>query len=355
MEDWIARNQRGSCNDHRIPSFSYNVDEFQTMGTNHIVNEDILRWAIPLRKLLGLPYYDIQPKNVKTVTWASGIHGEKIAKTAISSGKKKKIKVIPVSDNPVFFRGHIHTKLLHFYEYIKTELKAGTQYLLCVDGRDTLFLDNMKTICNKLQIMYDGRVICCAQMFSYPCADNTFRFLIGSKYSWCGYANPCAFFGKTDDLDRLFTELVAIYHRLKNNKPKTQLEQFLITSKTLDNLDILENVQFIWQVYQANGEQWDIQPDTDVRLFANVFNSGAVKLEERGKSARNFHDGSFIGSACILHVPKDIDKSDFITWAVSKDLLDNGSKRDDERVAVELDTAKIRRTNRKRHSKKPNR
>jgi hypothetical protein len=98
--------------------------------------------------------------------------------------------------------------------------------------------------------MYDGRVICCAQFFSHPYKQDTFNFLVGSKYSWRGYANPCAFFGKTSDLNRLFTELVAIYYRLKNNleKAATQLEQFIINSNALES-DILENVQFIWQVY----------------------------------------------------------------------------------------------------------
>jgi hypothetical protein len=138
MEDWIARCNRGSCNDSRNSIVSYNVDEFTSKGRNHVINEDILRWAIPLRELLGIPYYNIQPNNTKTITWASGLYGEQIAKTAISSGKKKKIKVIPVVDNPVFFRGPIHTKLLAFHEYIQSESAAGTEYLLCVDGRDTL-------------------------------------------------------------------------------------------------------------------------------------------------------------------------------------------------------------------------
>jgi hypothetical protein len=301
---------------------------------------------------LNLPYSDIKPNNVKTVTWADGIHGEEIAKTAINSGKAKKIKVIPVIDNPIFFRGHIHTKLLRFHEYIR---KEKAEYLLCIDGRDTLFLDDMKTICHKLQLMYDGRVLCCSQSFPHPYRDKTFSFMIGSKYSWRGYANPCAFFGTPADLDKLFTELVAIYHRLKTNNPKTQIEQFIIDTKAIEKQDLLSNVQFIWQVYQANGEHWDLHVDTDVRLFANTGNMMSVRLEERGKIARKFADPVFLGSASIVHAPRDVEKSDFVTWAVQRGLLSDGSKRNDERVAVGLDTADVRGTTRKQHPKKQNR
>jgi hypothetical protein len=351
MEDWIARYQRGSCNDKRQAGVTYDASEFSRLGAGHIINEDILKWAIPLRKLLGTPYYDIRPNNVKTITWATGAYGERIAKTAILSGKKKRIKVVPVISDPIFFRSHIYTKLLAFQQYIKDELKAGTKYLLCVDGRDILFLDNMKTICHKLQLLYDGRVICCAQSFSYPHHEKTFHFLIGSKYSWQGYANPCAFFGTPEDLDRLFTELVSIYYRLKNGKPKTQIEKHLVDTLVCEQF--LENVQFIWQVYQAGGEHWDLQPDINSRLFSQVENIVGLDFERRKQLPRS-NSISYLGHSSIVHVPNDVDRDDFMEWVLSKGLLV------DERIGngnavVPLDKPVFCSTIGHEHKKKQNR
>jgi hypothetical protein len=358
MEDWIARFNRGSCNDNRLSSITYDAAEFNRLGAGHIINEDILKWAILLRELLGLPYYDIRPNTVKTVTWATGAYGERIAKTAISSGKQKKIKVVPVISNPIFFRSSIHTKLLDFQQYIKEELQAGADYLLCVDGRDTLFLDDMKTICHKLQLLYEGRVICCAQSFSYPYRENTFNFLIGSKYSWQGYANPCAFFGAVKDLDKLFTELVAVYYRLKNNKPETQIEHYLVDNKVCCCDDIylgtslLENVQFIWQVYQASGKCWDLQPDIDVRLFSQVENIIGIDFEKRKQTPRNY-SLPYLGNSCIVHVPVDVDRDDFVQWAVSKRLLCDESNGHGD-IIVPVDKSAVRTTIRCKHTKKSN-
>jgi hypothetical protein len=346
MEDWIARYNRGSCNDKRQSSASYDASEFNRLGAGYIIDEAILKYAIPLRKLLGLPYYDIQPNNVKTITWASGINGEQIAKTAILSGKQKKIKVTPVIADPVFIRSSVYVKILAFQQYIKDELKKGTKYLLCVDGHNELFLDNMKTICHKLQLLYDGRVICCAQSFSYPYRDDTFNFLVGSKYSWRGFANPCAFFGAVKDLNKLFDELVAVYYRLKNNKPETQVEKYLAGRCS----SFVENVQFIWQVYQANGQYWDLQPDTEVRLFSQVDNLMGLDLEKRKQLPRN-NNISYLGNSCIVHVPVDVERNDFTQWAVTKGLLY------DERIGnghvdVPMDKSVLRTTVRRKHKKK---
>ncbi|MDR2117375.1 MAG: glycosyltransferase family 2 protein [Planctomycetaceae bacterium] len=351
MEDWIARYNRGSCNDKRQSSASYDASEFHRLGVGYMINEDILKYAIPLRKLLGLPYHDIQPNNVKTVTWATGIYGERIAKTAILSGKQKKIKVVPVISDPVFFRSSIYTKLLAFRRYIKDERKKGTKYLLCVDGRDTLFLDDMKTICHKLQLLYDNKVICCSQSFSFPYREDTFNFLVGSKYSWYGFANPCAFFGATKDLDILFDRLVAVYYRLKNNKPETQVEKHLLDIKI--DPAYFDNVQFIWQVYQANGQYWDLQPDTDVRLFSQVENIAGLDLKNRKHQPRN-NNSSYLGNSCIVHVPADAERDDFNQWAIAQGLLY------DERIGnghvdVPVDKSVLRTTAGRKHKQKPKR
>jgi hypothetical protein len=357
MEDFIARNLRGSCNDKRRGTVFYGADHFSSVGKGLVVNEDILRWSDKLHELLDIPYYNIRPSNVKTLTWADGVYGGRMAeKGVIPNAKKKGIDVVPVVNNPVLFKSIIDTKLIKFHGVIKKEQQEGTEYLLCVDARDSFFIEDMETLCHKLRTMYSGKVICCARKQAHPFTDAPFPFQVHAKYGGNGFADPCAFFGKTDDLDKLFTELAAVYYRLKNKEPKTAVEQFLIQSRSVvqhDNgqgIDPMESVRFIWQVYQANGEHWDLQPDIDTRLFSQI--TSIPKLNWKYRTEVPASNDSFIGSSCIIHAPIPADDESFHTWLNEKDIVDD-ARRHDEAV-LELDAAEIRKSRRKRNSKKQN-
>jgi GH35 family endo-1,4-beta-xylanase len=320
MEDWLDRYNRGSCNDPRANDY-YDVEDFFNKGQRAIISEEILKFAIPIRELLEMPYHKITPHNMKAVTIANVKNRVKSTYSAVSSGRKNHVKIISHSVESAVYRNSVQSRLFHLHSIIKEELKKGTEYILFVEGNDSLFIDSIESICDKLKIVYKGKVLCCTTNTIPYLQNSSFQFHLYGKYKRYGFAHPCMFFGETALVDELFNHLTEIYNRFQNKQPVTEVEKYI---SRLDEFQSplsthLEDILFLWHVYQANGEHYEIQPDGDLRFFARITSVPEYNIDERQKITKK-GTKSFIGQCCIVNIDtKDTDSRD--TWARDNNLL----------------------------------
>lgn len=327
MEDYLQRAARGTCNDFRFERSSYDVEEFVKHGMCGIVNEDILRFALPLRKMLGKDVPDISARNVKVLTWADGPQGKEMSQTVIQSGRKQGILVEPVTANRKEFVSQVKTKILDFRAKLSEEKKKGRKYLLCVDGRDSVFVDDRDTLISKLQLMYRGGVLVCSDMRNpWPFREEPFPFLVAGKYTWEGFANPCVFFGETDAIIKFYDQLIGYYYRMKNRKPESPVERYILKTHQFNHpeanfgIDVIENVQFLFQLYQADGRFSDLQVDVDRRIFASVMELPEIELSKKDQQI-DVDRGHHIGSSCIVHAPIQASSDALVKWATERGVL----------------------------------